>query len=505
MVIAIERDKFNILYKYDQISIAPSSIIDLQMEELQSRLSNQQRIESLVRDLDRVLPIFELDHEIILLEIDKSKIGFGSEVTISFDSVIGIYPLTREGASLLYGKLNDNLKIGPPFFEHAIQRVKAERTVRLRVNCAKKLLDIFGSKLPINSKFRDVLQTAIRSIAYGNENSHQDGNFINSLLTYDKTPSYLPSGNAEYITKVGVITLIALNKDETLIKNGILYKKCLDNRNLINRGSIFDGLTNFETLLEDRELKNSYEKVIDSINPKFDNLPIFKIAYHFIALKAYLNKNEKNLLGIAQQLYIETQKDPTTFLHVLLLIGYTFSYEELYESIHSLEQSTILKSTINLNEYKRESTAIENLEQKKEAAEESPKHASTFSSRETTLLTARDNSLLGEVKDMPPDANTRIEAVPGSKSDSNINLKLDITNRTVRDFEEWIALNGPEKKRKKWAEFISQHFPVRDNFITREDLATALNKKSIPESDLFIKTGKNKFDGTTINQGFFKK
>lgn len=504
MIIAIERSKFNILYKYDQISIALSSVIDSQMVELQYRISNQ-RIESLVRDLDRILPVFELDHEVLLLEIDRSKIGFGSDITVSFDSVVGIYPLTREGANLLSGKLNDNIKVGFPSLEQAIQRVKAERTIRLRVNCARKLLDLFGAKVAINPVFRDNLQASIKSIVYGNGSSLQDGNFIYSLLTYDKTPSYLPSGNAEYITKVGVVTLVALKKDDALIKNGSLYKKCLDNRNLINRGSIFDGLNNLETLLVDSELRASYDKVIESINPKFDNLQIFKIAYYFIALKAYLNKTEKNLLGIAQQLFDEVQKDPETFAHVLLLIGYTFSYEELYESIHSLEQSRILKNTLKLTYNKKEPAVIAQLEEKNRVIEEAYKHVIPHQPLPVTTNREPVDSLPPKENYPTPNANESQEIPLPQKSDANTILKLEITNRTVRDFEKWIATNGPEKKRKKWAEFISQHFPVKDNFITLEDLATALNKKSIPESDLFIKTGKNKFDGMTINQGFFKK
>jgi len=346
MIVAIERSHFNILYKYDQLTVGLKSVIDLEINELEKRVSNQSRFESVVRDLDNILPIFELDHEVLLIELDKSKVSFTREMIIPFNSILMIYPLTTEGSHLLEGKLNDNIKIGEPLFEKAIIRVKGERTIRLRINTAKKLIDIFNLSIATNLKFKESLQSAINSLVFKGIND--DSNILSHLLSYDITPNYLPSGNAEYIIKLGVITLMSLKKEESIIKNGFFYKYCVANKDIINEGTIFDGFENFNKLLFNKDLNLSYYTIIESINPKFDGLNIFKIAYYFLAIKSYLNKTEKDLISIAQLLYSEAQKDPTTLIHVLLLVGYSFSYEELYDSIHQLEQAPVLLRTFNL-------------------------------------------------------------------------------------------------------------------------------------------------------------
>jgi hypothetical protein len=47
-------------------------------------LSND--LSSLIQLFNKALPLFEQDHEIILLEIDKSKINLQDGILISFDS-----------------------------------------------------------------------------------------------------------------------------------------------------------------------------------------------------------------------------------------------------------------------------------------------------------------------------------------------------------------------------------------------------------------------------------
>lgn len=345
MIIAIERYKFNILYKYDQINVSLNSVIDSKIEDLELMISNPSQFDSLVKNLDRILPVFELDHEVILLDVDKSKINLSGELIIYFNSLKSVYTLTYEGERLLFGKLNENIKIGRPILDKAIQKVKADRTIQNRIKSVKKLIDVFELSVLTDKKFKQLLQTTIDSIVYNR--SIDENNILYHLLTYDKTPNFLPTGNAEFITKVGIITLLSINKDESILKNGAFYKQCLEFRDQINKGSFFDGLENFNNLLSNEILKISYDKIIASINPKFDNLDIFKISYYFLAIKSHLNKNEKDLLSIANQLYNKIQEDPSTFIHVLLLIGYTFSFEELYESLHILNKAPILKSSVN--------------------------------------------------------------------------------------------------------------------------------------------------------------
>src|SRR5690606_14528471 len=125
-----------------------------------------------------------------------------------------------------FGRLNENIKIGAPVFEKVIKNVKALRTLRFRGFSAKRLIDIFGLTVTVNGKFKKFLQSAIETYVF--KDIVEEKNILAHLLTYNKTPHFLPSGNTEFITKLGIITLLTLNKDENILKNGDFYDKCVE-------------------------------------------------------------------------------------------------------------------------------------------------------------------------------------------------------------------------------------------------------------------------------------
>jgi hypothetical protein len=69
MIVAIERTKFTYLYKYNQIRVDINQLIDKSTNDLKGCLTND--LNSLIQLFNKALPLFEQDHEIILLEIDK--------------------------------------------------------------------------------------------------------------------------------------------------------------------------------------------------------------------------------------------------------------------------------------------------------------------------------------------------------------------------------------------------------------------------------------------------
>ena len=85
MIIAIERNKFTYLYKYNEIRVDVNQVIDKSIENLKRMI--QTDIEVLAHTLNKAIPLFEQDHEIILIEVDKSKIKFHDGILLSFDSI----------------------------------------------------------------------------------------------------------------------------------------------------------------------------------------------------------------------------------------------------------------------------------------------------------------------------------------------------------------------------------------------------------------------------------
>ena len=85
MIVAIERTKFTYLYKYNQIRVDINQLIDESTDVLKGMLTND--LNRLIQLFNVAIPLFEQDHEIILLEIDKSKMNLQNGISISFDSI----------------------------------------------------------------------------------------------------------------------------------------------------------------------------------------------------------------------------------------------------------------------------------------------------------------------------------------------------------------------------------------------------------------------------------
>ena len=83
MIVAIERTKFTYLYKYNQIRVDINQLIDESTDVLKGMLTND--LNRLIQLFNVAIPLFEQDHEIILLEIDKSKMNLQNGISISFD------------------------------------------------------------------------------------------------------------------------------------------------------------------------------------------------------------------------------------------------------------------------------------------------------------------------------------------------------------------------------------------------------------------------------------
>src|SRR6202012_1910696 len=105
MILAIERNSFNYLYKYNQIKFNIDNLIDISFDD--NFIKN--KIEFLVKQFDRALPLFEEDHELLLLEVNKNELDFNGTISLTYKAVLNIFPLTSIGKRLLEGRLNKNL------------------------------------------------------------------------------------------------------------------------------------------------------------------------------------------------------------------------------------------------------------------------------------------------------------------------------------------------------------------------------------------------------------
>lgn len=342
MIVAIERTKFTYLYKYNQIRLDISQVIDKSVIDLKEMLQND--FNGLIQLFNIALPLFEQDHEVILLSVDKNKITVQNGILISFDSIQCIYPITKTGSQLLEGKINIDFLVKPPVFENAIEAVRINRSMEYRETASRKLLSYFNLYTLLDNKFTTAIESSVKKNLLHKTKPQQFNTFLDHLISYNKTPSFIPDGNIENICKIGAIAIKYLGKPEEVFLNGPFYKSCLNYKNKINTKSYHNSYMSF-LAIPDEGFKESYKKIVQTISNDFDSIDVFQVSYFFLAFRSYLNKNENKLLNLKLEIQELKKHDERVAAFVLALIGYTFSFEQLYDSIYIMNNVPLLMTS----------------------------------------------------------------------------------------------------------------------------------------------------------------
>lgn len=482
MIAAIERFVFNYLYKYDSVSIDIERIIDINEDDLRNHLAKLS--DTIEKEFDRILPVFEQDHEVILVEIDRNLVKIHGKVIITFKSILAVYPLTEMGRQLLSGKLNDDFKISPPKFAQVIEKIKIERSLKNRQNAAKRIFSVFEIKEFPNPDFVKEVKQAITSFL-SRDNSVKKS-FLYHLITFDKTPSFLPPGNAEFFAKVGLIALNAIGKDEDVFKNGPYYKACVTYKAILNTTTASSGLKKYFEL-PDEDLKSSHKKMVELISENHKELEIFKIAYFFLAMKSYLQKHDNNLVLIYNNIIEELEQDRTTALHVLYLIGYTFSFEQLYEGLHTLDRAPLLgrkflKPSVKMKQEVHGKT--ENEKPTRTNISDSNSEYITDSKSPEIELEIGSHSVSTQ-NDGEGSINVANEPVENYPDTHKIEI-LDVgEGKKISEFIGWVLKIAPTAKKKSWEKFCKTKFADESGMLTMDGLADALDATPDHEKSLF--------------------
>jgi hypothetical protein len=341
MLIAIDRSSFNYIFKYNSLTISKSQILDLSKEILESETNKNSSF--IFSEFDRILPIFELDHEVLLLEVQKSKLEFDGEINLPFGAIIKVYPLTERAKNLLSGKLNQSIEISAPIFEGVIEQVKLIRSInsrKLLFNKLTKICLIQENPNPVfTQKVQSIVELLLKSQSVGNS-------YLANLIQYNYNPNEISSGNIEFLEKIGIIAWITTKSSNDGYTTSNYFKRCEEFKSKINKGNYVAGFKAYLEIIEDKSLdfKNSHDKINEIINEEKIEIDLFKVSYYFLALKTKLNKNNSNLLELFEEMITDVHSDNITMAYVLYLISFSFSFEQLYESIHILEKSVLLKS-----------------------------------------------------------------------------------------------------------------------------------------------------------------
>lgn len=493
MITAIERSRFNYLYKYNQIRIDTNQVLDLSIEKLLDMQSFDKN--RLVSKLNSIIPIFEQDHEVLLLEIDRSRISIEHGIILSFDAIIGMHPLTQIGKQLLQGKINDGFKVKAPIFEASIEDLKLLRSMNYRSLAVSKLLSHYSINESIlgNNISRLIKESTKKAIS----NTKEFDTYLDYLISYNKTPSFIPEGNIEYICKIGAIVMNTLNKPEENFTGGIYYKFCLEHTQKVNYGNYFDSFEKFVSIANEK-IKSSLERVNDECTKELKDLDVFKASYFYIAFKTFLNKNDNNLVGIDAYIKQLIKEDEKVATFVISLLGYTFSFEQLYESIHRLNQAPLFEKVliplvsteISLSPNKSLKTLVQSKTNSVTKPSGKGKTALTEIAKTSDIIT--QNQIIEQEIHQESEqlAEPRIEYSDSSEKlineDNNEKksvLETDTGSKAFSDFKKFIYKNTSTKGKKHWESFIEYAFPDGE-LISKYLLEDVLSKN--PNSNLLF-------------------
>lgn len=431
IIVAIERSKFNYLFKYDTCASSLKNVINYSYELLSKLITNDEGIAASI--IEQSLPLFEDEAEVVLLELDTSQISYQMEFSLS--AVLKIIPLNQLAKDLLQVKLNTNLKLAVPLPESTFSKIKTLRELNLRNKSAADLLSIFQLELP-TERFIIGSNEAIERKLLGKDKTETT---LGAILNLESTPNGIPSGHVEGLMKIIGTGQIKVMGHMDKLRKSPLYQLLFDNYETINKKS-FQAAYDYvdEVISPYRDQADKLREIITSKEVEGD---IFKLCYYYFNCKRILLSNNGNIQELIKIVNGESIS-LTEFAQALYLIGSVQSYEILHESIQKLKHVPVFgkKKPIDplITYFGVQNKELPSTEKIIEAEN---KAAADLSTSETHSIdaTSKEDEKLKPDKDKV-DKNIAVQTISPSKDETNDEQIKDIkaavdSNNDLKLFE----------------------------------------------------------------------
>jgi hypothetical protein len=335
IIIAIERSKFNYLYKYNICTVSTVNIIEYSYPQLLEFYKSN--LDATASIIEKALPVFESEHEVILLEVESSEVGYNLE--FGFNAVKLIIPLNELARELLQSKLNSDFLYAAPIPTNLYEATLALREDKLRSKAALSVLSCFSLPTPA-TPFTNLVKHATRRLIFNEEISKEAGT-IDFLLEFNTTPSGIPSGNIEGLMKIICVGMLKVTGSVNKLRLSPLFNLLLDNLELLNQGSLLSCYQNFQKISDKN--RDKVERLEATLVSKKVDSDLFLLLFLFISFKKELQKNDFDLKTITFDINEIKSIYSQELSEALYLIGYTMSIGVLHESIHRLSFSPLFK------------------------------------------------------------------------------------------------------------------------------------------------------------------
>lgn len=343
ITIVLQRSELNYLIKYDTLRISSDRIINFSYKEFK-QLSEKYKIFL----LQNSLPIYEQEHEVLLIEYDAMLVSYDNAPSLEFKGILSIIPLTETGGKLLSSKLNTDFNILSPLDAKIYKAFTNDRNHILRLVASSKLCMLFNVSMPSDSFIADFQKATLFQL--NNKTPMHYDSTLAHLIDFNITPSFIPEGNIEAVIKSACVGMKKLNKEVDQVTRSKFYSFAIEHKDSINSGSLFQAIM----FIEDKiklfdDTKNGFNQLKETLSEKgkYDNA--FLSFSYFYYLKKVIEKNEYDISAPKNDILELIHYDSEEASRVLFMLGYTFSIQTISKSIQSLSKCELLKTRKNLD------------------------------------------------------------------------------------------------------------------------------------------------------------
>lgn len=351
MLLFIEREQFLKLFKFGEIKIPATRFVD-------GYDPANGKSDIPVEILDSRLPLFEQDHEVLILEIPKDVIILGVEISVKISHVRKIFPLSEEADRFLTGRMNPSIIFQLPIFEKLINEVKILRDFRYRQKAWEALAVIFQVDREIVNDFTEEITDGLKN-RLGYSNKAKRRNYLFSLICFNRNPIY-PQGYIEYLYKAASVFVEMKNGSESDFERGPLYSFLESKSDEFKKLSMNECILRFKSCLESKNF-------VEELSKNYTKIDVLIIGVWFLFIKDKLNRNNNNLLLVREEILQLKSAYPKETAIILYMVGMLFGFDNLYSSLYDLNTIPIY------NAYPGPGIAEQNKDLKKKIAEERQK------------------------------------------------------------------------------------------------------------------------------------
>lgn len=338
ITIVLQRSELNYLINYDSLRISTDRIINYSYDEFKL-LSEKNKVHL----LQNSLPIYERDHEVLLIEYNSKLVFYDNSPSLEFKGILSIIPLTDVGAKLLSSKLNTDFNFFIPIDSKTYKAFTTNRNHILRLEAGRKLCTLYDVPMPSDVFIADFNKAT--SFQLDNIKPNKTDSTLAHLVDFNITPSFIPEGNVEALIKSACVGMRKVDMEVEKITQSAFYTFVILEKEGINSTTLFQAIKHIEAKIElDIEGKEKFVKLTKTLtdNGKYKNA--FLLFSYFYYLKKVIEKNDYDVSAPKDDILELKYYNPLTASRVLFMLGYTFSIQTISKSLQSFSDSKLLKT-----------------------------------------------------------------------------------------------------------------------------------------------------------------